>query len=105
MKTVTLKEMANELGCVKVCGLWYTDFYIDMLGNTDSDLGQGVYLSEGVSICEEGMTNDELRQLYKQTCETEQLNPALDIQPVQCSHVHAYFAARARDERNNDIYL
>lgn len=66
---MTLKEIANELGYKKVEGFWFSDFYLDLLDCTPYPVGHSVYLSDGVSICEQGLTNDELRQAYKEEME------------------------------------
>ena len=66
---MTLKEIAKDLGYSKRDGLWFSDFYLDMLGYTPYDAGEEVYLSDGVTICEDGLTNAELKELYKEELE------------------------------------
>jgi hypothetical protein len=62
----TVVELAEEMGFIKRGHLWYSDFYLDMLDLTPYELGAEVYLSDGETIQEDGLTNDELRKEYEE---------------------------------------
>jgi len=73
MKTsdsMTLKEIANDLGYRKIGGFWFSDFYLDLLDCTPYDVGESVYISDGMYCEESGLTNDELKQLYEEELRT-----------------------------------
>ena len=65
MSKVTIEIAAKELGFVKVKGRWYTEFYLDMLDCTPYELGAEVYISDGETIQESGLTTKEVIQEYK----------------------------------------
>ena len=62
----TVAELAEEMGFIKRGHFWYSDFYLDMLDLTPYELGAEVYLSDGETIQEDGLTNDELRKEYEE---------------------------------------
>jgi hypothetical protein len=68
---MTLKEIAKHLDYKKVEGFWFSDFYLNMLSGTPYQVGASVYLGDGVSIRENGLTNAELKQLYKDELEMQ----------------------------------
>ena len=66
---MTLKEIADDMNYRKIGGLWYSDFYLNLLDCTPYEVGESVYLSDGVYRQESGLTNAELKQLYKEDLE------------------------------------
>jgi len=66
---MTLKEIADDLGYRKIDGFWFSDFYLNLLSCTPYEVGESVYLSDGVYHQESGFTNDELKQHYKNELE------------------------------------
>lgn len=66
---MTLNEIADDVGYQKINGLWFSDFYINLLDCTPYEVGESVYLSDGVYHRESGLTNVELKQLYKEELE------------------------------------
>ena len=68
---MTLKEIADYMNHRKIGGLWYSEFYLNLLDCTPYEVGAEVYLSDGVYHRESGLTNAELKQLYKEYLEMQ----------------------------------
>jgi len=65
-KKKTIAEIAEEMEFVKVGKLWYSEFYLNMLDCTPYELGAEVYISDGETIEEKGLTGEELRKEYEE---------------------------------------
>ena len=61
---MTTQEIANEIGFTKVGSLWYSDFYLNLLGCTPYVVGAEVYVTDGLYIKESGLTDKQLRKEY-----------------------------------------
>jgi hypothetical protein len=66
---MTLKEIADDMNFKKVDGLWYSEFYLNLLDCTPYHIGAEVYLSDGVYHRESGLTGAELKEMYKKELE------------------------------------
>jgi hypothetical protein len=63
---MTIQEIADELGFIKIGKRWYSEFYLDMLDCTPYELGAEVYISDGEYIQESGLTDKQLRKEYEE---------------------------------------
>ena len=62
---MTIQEIADELGFTKIGKRWYSEFYLNMLDLTPYELGAEVYISDGETIQESGLTDKQLRKEYE----------------------------------------
>jgi hypothetical protein len=62
---MTIQEIADELGFTKIGKRWYSEFYLNMLDCTPYELGAEVYISDGETIQESGLTDKQLRKEYE----------------------------------------
>lgn len=62
---MTIQEIADELGFTKIGKRWYSEFYLNMLDLTPYELGAEVYVSDGETIQESGLTDKQLRKEYE----------------------------------------
>ena len=63
---MTIQEMADEMGFIKKGKRWYSEFYLNMLDCTPYELGAEVYISDGETIQESGLTDKQLRADYEE---------------------------------------
>ena len=72
MNRITAKIAAKGLGYTKVDGLWWSDFYLTVLEPTPYGLGSEVYIGDGESIQEDGLTDAQMKKKYKDFIEEEE---------------------------------
>ena len=61
-----IEEIAKLCGFEKRKGRWWHTFYLNMLDATPYQLGDSVYISDGVYADDKGMTNKELLKYFEE---------------------------------------
>lgn len=61
-----IEEIAKLGGFEKRKNKWWNEFYLKMLDLTPYQLGDSVYISDGVYADDKGMTNKELLKYYEE---------------------------------------